>query len=73
MSQEIADSMFHDPLIDEVRQRRRDLFAACGRHLDKLAQLIRQREADHPEKVIHPRTLATARRAGEWQACTKWS
>jgi hypothetical protein len=45
-----------DPLIDEVRQRRRDLLALCGNDLGKLAELIRRREADHPERVIDPRT-----------------
>jgi hypothetical protein len=46
-----------DVLIDEVRQRRRDLFAACGDDLDTLIRLIRQREAEHPERVGGPRTM----------------
>ena len=45
-----------DVFIDEVRQRRRDLFAACGEDLDVLTRLIRQQEADHPERVADPRT-----------------
>ena len=53
-----------DVLIDEVRQRRRDLFASCGNDLDALVQLIRQREAEHPERVADPRaTRAATRRA----------
>jgi hypothetical protein len=45
-----------DVFIDEVRQRRRDLLAACGDDLDTLIRLIRQREAQHPERVADPRT-----------------
>ena len=44
-----------DVLIDEVRQRRRDLLAACGDDLDTLIRLIRQREAERPERVADPR------------------
>ena len=51
-----------DPLIDEVRQRRRDLFEACGRDLAKLAELIRAREREHPNKVSDPRRPAPERR-----------
>ena len=46
---------FVDVLIDEVRQRRRDLLASCGDSLDALVRLIRQREAEHPERVADPR------------------
>ena len=51
-----------DPLIDEVRQRRRDLFEACGRDLARLAELIRAREAEHPDKVSDPRGSAVRQR-----------
>ena len=44
-----------DVLIDEVRQRRRDLLAACGDDLDTLIRLIRQREAELPERVAESR------------------
>jgi hypothetical protein len=43
---------YPDPLIDEVRQRRRELFAECGYDLNKLFELIRKIQAEHPEKVI---------------------
>lgn len=45
-----------DPLIDEVRQRRRELFESCGCDLDELAKRIRECEAQHPDKVGDPRT-----------------
>jgi hypothetical protein len=51
-----------DVLIDEVRQRRRDLFAACGDDFDTLIQLIRQREAEHPERVVDPRATRGPKR-----------
>ena len=44
-----------DILIAEVRQRRRDLLASCGDDLDALLRLIRQREAEHPERVADAR------------------
>ena len=47
--------VFVDVLIDEVRQWRRDLLASCGDDLDALVRLIRQREAEHPERVADPR------------------
>ena len=51
-----------DVLIDEVRQRRRDLLASCGDDLDALVRLIRQREAEHPERVADPRVSSAGRR-----------
>ena len=41
-----------DPLIDEVRGRRRELCAKYGNDLHKLCEAIRALEARHPEKVI---------------------
>ncbi len=43
-----------DPLIDEVRARRQELFARCGYNLRELFRLIQQRQAEHPEKVGSP-------------------
>ena len=50
-----------DPLIDEVRQRRRDLFARYDNDLDKLVEAIRRIEAEHPEKVIDRRAMLNKR------------
>ena len=47
-----------DYLIDEVRQRRRDLLAACGEDLDTLIPRIRRREAEHPGRVADPRVTS---------------
>ncbi len=46
---------YPDPLIDEVRQRRRDLFADCGKDLQKLGEAIRERQARHPDKLVDRR------------------
>lgn len=43
-----------DPLIDEVRQRRRDLFADHDNDPQKLFEAIRRLQAKHPDKVIDP-------------------
>jgi hypothetical protein len=42
---------YSDPLIDEVRQRRRELLAKYDNDLDKLFEAIRELQAEHPEKI----------------------
>jgi hypothetical protein len=44
-----------DPLIDEVRARRQELFAACGMNLRVLARRIQELQAQHPELVVDRR------------------
>ncbi len=46
---------YEDPLIDEVRSRRRELLAEHGDDLHKFAEAIRRREAEHPDKVVDRR------------------
>ena len=41
-----------DPLIDEVRERRRELFAQHSNDLQKLFEAIQRLQAKHPEKVV---------------------
>lgn len=43
-----------DPLIDEVRRRRRDLFADYHDDPQELFEAIRRLQAEHPDKVIDP-------------------
>ena len=62
MSNQGSQPVLVDVLIDEVRQRRRDLLASCGNDLDALVRLIRQREAEHPERVTDPRATPAAKR-----------
>ena len=51
-----------DPLIDEVRQRRRELFSDCDNDLDKLRKAIEKLQAEHPEKVVDRRKLKPSKR-----------
>jgi hypothetical protein len=44
-----------DPLIDEVRQRRREMMQEYGNDLNKLFEEIQRRQAQHPEKCVDPR------------------
>ena len=51
----VNDADMNDPLIDEVRQRRRELYATCANDLDKLAEAIQRIQAEQPEKYVDPR------------------
>ncbi|NOS99322.1 MAG: hypothetical protein HOP29_01695 [Phycisphaerales bacterium] len=50
-----------DLLIDEVRQRRRDLFTRMDLDLDRLVEAVRAIEAEHPEKVVDRRAMLDRR------------
>ena len=41
-----------DPLIDDVRQRRRDLLAKYDNDLKKLHEAINRCQDEHPEKLV---------------------
>jgi len=43
---------YDDPLIDEVRQRRKDLLADYDNDLDKFFAALRKMQDEHPEKII---------------------
>lgn len=55
-----------DPLIDEVRERRRQLLASYDNDLSKLFEALRRAEAQHPEKLVdlRKRNSASAGHAG---------
>ena len=55
-------SEYADPLIDDVRQRRRELLAKHDNDLRKLGEAIQRRQAQHPEKVIDRRKAKPLRR-----------
>ncbi len=46
---------YRDPLIDEVRERKRRLFAQHGDDLDRLVDAVMKRQEQHPEKIIDHR------------------
>lgn len=50
-----------DPLIDEVRERRRQLWAEYGNDLDKVYEAIKRLQAQHPEKLADPRKSRKAK------------
>ena len=55
----------HDDGLDWLREVRRKLFQESGCSLEKLGDVYRRVEAEHPEKVIDPRKLlADSLRAG---------
>lgn len=48
-----------DPLIDEIRQRRREIAAEFDFDVKKLFEELQRRQAEHPERVVDPRTRPT--------------
>ena len=39
-------------LIEEIHQWRVDLLAQCGNDVEKLGEYLRQKEAEHPERIV---------------------
>ena len=52
---------YDDPLIDEVRQRRKDLLADYDNDLDKFFAALRKMQDEHPEKIIRRPASRTQR------------
>jgi hypothetical protein len=50
-----------DPLIEEVRERRRQVFADCDHDLDKLREAIEALQREHPEKLVDRRKESSRR------------
>jgi len=46
---------YTDPLIDEVRQRRRELLGECDNDLNKLLERIERRQKSRPEMMVDRR------------------
>lgn len=59
---------YPDPLVDEVRGRRRALFADHDEDPQKLFEAIRRLQAEHPDKVIDPRLSKVERLDGSEEA-----
>ena len=51
-----TDEPYADPLIDEVRERRRELFAECDNDLNKLLELIEDRQKRRPDMIVDRQT-----------------
>jgi len=52
---------YPDPLIDEVRERRREIWEECGQDFEKLLERIQRLQAEHPEMLVDPRKSRKAR------------
>ncbi len=52
-----------DPLIDEVRERRRKVFDACDNDIQKLYEAIQRLQAKHPEKIVREEESLSKRKA----------
>ena len=44
--------MINDPIVEEVRKARRELFEQCGNDLGRFFEFIRQSEAEHGDRLI---------------------
>lgn len=54
----MADSLFKDPLIDEVHETREKLLAECGGDLDRLMDRLQSREQEGYSRIVRdPREL----------------
>ncbi len=51
----VETKQYPDALIDEVRERRRQIWEECGRDFNKLLERIQRLQAQHPEKLVDPR------------------
>lgn len=56
-----SEERIGDPLIDEVRSRRRALFASCGDDLNRLLERVEELQRQHPEKLVDHRPKPTPR------------
>lgn len=54
MTERNKEPLLEDPLIDEVRERRRELFSQYNYDLMELYRAIRALQDRHPEKVGKP-------------------
>lgn len=57
----LAAEPYEDPLVDEVRQRRSELYASLGGSLENLIEAIRRLQREHPEKVGRPLSCTVPR------------
>jgi molybdenum-dependent DNA-binding transcriptional regulator ModE len=53
-----SEERMGNPLIDEVRARRRALPASCGDDLRRLLERVEELQREHPEKLVDHRREA---------------
>ncbi len=44
--------MWEDPIVKETREAREELFARFDHDLGALCRFLRQRESEHPDRVV---------------------
>ncbi len=59
-----------DPIVEEVRQARQRIWEECGCDWDRLIAFLKEREAEHPERLVTAEELK-ARRAAASEPFTK--
>lgn len=59
-----ASSSYSDPLIDEVRERRRELLARYDNDLSKLCERIQQAQSEHLDRVDDRRKFPIRAKSG---------
>jgi hypothetical protein len=58
--------MWEDPIVKETREARAELFARFNNDLGALCRFLREKEAEHPERVVtleprRPEPVASAK------------
>jgi hypothetical protein len=53
-----------DPVVERTRQAREALARQCGYDVDKMAELFRALQAEHPERVGQPAPTPHPQRPG---------
>ena len=53
-----------DPLIDEVRERRRQIWEECDHDFDKLLEMLRRFQSEHPGPIVDRRKAKRSRATG---------
>jgi hypothetical protein len=48
----MPNSLFNDPLIDEVHETREKLLAECGGDLDRLMDRLQSREQEDSSRIV---------------------
>ena len=52
------ESVYHDPIVEEVRAIRQQIWDDCGHDVDRLSQRLQEASKAHPERLIGPDEFA---------------
>ena len=65
--------MINDPIVEEVRRVRQELFERCGCDLDRYMEFIRKAESQHGDRLVTSLEELRARRDSAAEAENKVS